>query len=387
MKRAVVFFACIFLFFCIALNAFSFTVTTKVKDPEQEIKTSTELEEVSFKINITGLRDWHSEYFFVPHRYTPRFLSEDGGVVEGERKISFRVFRENTQLDCAWSPFGVTSLHKEGETQRCDLRGERDGIIEYRLDGIAGPDYKVTQRGLLGGLLTSSKYGMVGSDSTVSIDFSVRFRTDEGTGSGGEFSEWVSTEQGLSSLHSGAGAGQEGEAPSPEPIDQTNICKPVISEISYNGVDFSEPSSFSYTNYGDTFSVLVGVQELCSVSELSLGFWNSSDLSGAPEFEIDFLSGEIEQLELQGTVSKNIMLSEAPYPEKLYFAARVVNAAGNEFYSDSVEFYFPGAEQPGQPPEGGETPAAEDLAGCNPCRSIVGCLACLDHSLAKNSFE
>ncbi len=176
-----------------------------------------------------------------------------------------------------------------------------------------------------------------------------------------------------------------------------NICTPVIVSMGQGGTMEENPSVFTYSSYGSSFEATIQAGALCAVNELSLGFWPGESLSGEPEFEVSFLPEEISEFDAQGIVSKSVVLSEAAYPEKLYLAARLVNASGNEFLSVPVEFYFPGTDggnggngdsgdgDGGDNGGGGETPPSR--AGCAPCVSITGCLSCLDQELASGSFE
>lgn len=397
MKKTIFFTATLALMLCFSLNAFSFTAETEIKNPEEEIRIDisesvsglmgvtptrkpAELKPVSFQVNTTGLKEWHLKYSFIPYLYWPKLLLKDGSVTSKEPEASFRIFLQGTQLDCS-STFAVTTLHKAGKEQRCDLsqgKQKRSGIIQYRIDKIEGPSYKLSRKIAKWVFKVADFYKIAEENTTVKIDFSVRFRVDEGTGSGGQFTEWISSKKELAELL-GVSEGEveagEGEVPS----TAGKKCKPVIQKITYQGKEMEKPQTFTYKNYGDEFTVLVQLGEGCPVKDLFLGYWKETNLAQPPELKIDFLSWQIEKADQQGFISQHITLSEAPYPKKLFFAVKMVNSSGEKFYSQPVEFYFPGAE-PGEGP--GEV-APTELGGCTPCQSIVGCLACLDGLLVS----
>jgi len=350
-----------------SISAFSFTVTTAISNANEEIRwdlsqklanrinltTSTTksalLDEVEFKIDASSLKNWHGEYSFVPHLYWPELIEE--GKNPGERHVSFKVVKNNRQLDCAFNTF-QSYLHSAGEEQRCDVDKEtphRDGVVKYRIDEIRGPDYELSRKIAWWIFKLADFYSIQGTGTGVEIDFSVAFRTDNETGSGGTFTEFVSTQEELEAL----GLSSEGQS---DEIQETYTdCAPVVKRISYGGETFEEPEEFHYNSFGDLFSVVFTTGE-CEVEDFRIGFWDSQGLRGNPKQEIELLSSEIKQINSVSVLGKQISLSESDYPEKLFFGARLENPV-----------------------------TVLDLAGCNPCTSIPGCLACLDYILMTNS--
>jgi hypothetical protein len=196
------------LFLIIVTHANAFVITTTV---EQAYADSVKLtEENSLHIDASALASsypWHEGvYVFVPYYYKP--------IVEGESHadrpaISFKVrFLDKSgnshALDCK-AGWGYASFHSEGETQRCDGGSDRmQGRIEYRINRITGPVYvKTEQTETEGGAIpvtTATLSLKPGQSTQVVIDFSVRFRTDGGTGAGGTFTDWISSQGELLAL-------------------------------------------------------------------------------------------------------------------------------------------------------------------------------------------
>jgi len=386
----------------------SFTIVTRIKDPSQEIHDDISekifhvlgaqssysrkrafLQEVSFKVDASGLALWHGVYHFVPYLYWPKLLSGDGKPVSGKQDVVLKVFQGNSRLDCsAWSPV-TSSAIQVGSVGKCDLKsssGNKEDVIKYRVDAVRGPFYKVKKKLAWGPFKIADFYAMVGDDPLVEIDFSLKFLL-----SNGKYSDWISSKEELEKLlGKSAVVGQEGGVP--EPSASAGTCKPVIHSIHYKGKDLDEPKSFDYASFGDSFSAILMVNEDCSVKDVSFGLWGSSDLEGAPVARIDFFSWEVDLVDMDGLFSKDIVLSEASYPEKLYFAARLVNSDNKVFYSEPVEFHFPPEHQGSSGEtngsgEGNQDNGSAGIAGCDPCLSITGCLACLDEGLASSLFK
>ncbi|MEM0360686.1 MAG: hypothetical protein QXK06_05110 [Candidatus Diapherotrites archaeon] len=398
----------VFLFFF--LDCFAFTINSRVADTSQEMRrdlteyaagvanTSSpttafiKLQETAFSVNVSGLKDWHGEYTAVAFLYGPRLISKEGTITAEKPSIKLRFYwkkgSEIHELDC--EPRPTLSLKTVGQEQRCDLKDggfARDGIIVYRIDKISGPDYvEKTRIGWWVFKLYSYYSIKSGADPAVTIDYSLKFRTDTGTGSGGTFTEWVSTEAQLREISSGAttGTGQK-------PLIGADACKPLIGKIYYAGAETVDPKSFHLANFGDIFSVMVRAGVDCQIKDFSLGLWKTSTISGQPEIKIGFLLDEITTLNQQGSFWKNVMLNQAAYPAKMYLAARLVNAEGREFFSAPVEMTFPSVSNgtgtgtgPGTGPGTGTgtTTPPVPLKGCDPCQSVVGCIACLDSAMA-----
>jgi len=392
------------VFFFLSGSAFAFTLSTQLADPERTVRDDitsklTELigvttpqrqeaalKAMSFSIDASGFRDYHSRYIFNSGSYWPKLLDKDGSVVEDDPEVKLTVHTgDGVQLNC--SPFlnvggfGLSGFRKVGDVTRCDFEqagNTKNGIMEYRIDAITGPAYKKSVQHGWGPFKVADNYALEGSSTTVQIDFSIRLRNDDGVGEPG-FSEWVSTLQELQALEGlgGTEAGTDDSFSLPQ-----GTCTPVIGKIFYQGTEYAEPDVFNYLAYGQEFSVLAAVREDCDVSAFALGFWESAELSGLPGLEVEFLPWEAQMLDLHGYLFKDIVLSEAPYPEKMYLAGTLANAAGETFNSAPVEFHFPGSSG-----GNGGNGTTQGVAGCNPCISVAGCFACIDHLLVKGSFE
>ncbi len=389
--------AMVFLLF-FSLCAFSFTVKTEISNANEEIHwdlsqkatglvnvtspatKAASLEGVAFDMDGSALKEWHGKYSFVPHLYWPKIIED--GVNPGKPKASFKVFKDSLQLDCSPS-LAVTELRAAGEEQRCDVQKEtpkRAGIIKYRIDDVRGPAFELSRKIAWWVFKLADFYSIQGTDTSVEIDFSVAFRTDEEKGSGGTFTEFVSTQEELNAL------GLSSSGQSTGASSNYSDCAPVVKLISYGEEVFEDPKEFHYNNFGDLFSVVFTTGE-CDVEDFRIGFWDSQGLRGNPKLEIELLSSEIDQIDSLTVLEKQISLSESDYPEELFFGARLENSEGKSFFTDSVEFYFPavqGNDEP-KPVEPEPVENIPDLAGCNPCTSIPGCLACLDYLLADSS--
>ncbi|MCX8190496.1 MAG: hypothetical protein N3F05_04720 [Candidatus Diapherotrites archaeon] len=201
-------------------SSFAFTITTKpatktIYNPSHPIS----LQRADFfaKIDSTALAKTYpchnGIYYIYPYELIP-FINESitGGdltLLQKDRpKVSFEVkyFDRGTTsytLDCLHG-IGSISFHKAGETQRCDGGPKanncgKDGRIEYRINNIKQPTMLETTA-------ADKSFRYVWKDTQnpeIVIDFDVRFRIDEGTGAGGTFTPWFSTQEQINAYATG----------------------------------------------------------------------------------------------------------------------------------------------------------------------------------------
>jgi len=187
-------------------SVFAFTIETTIKPnyADKYVNSKAELVEATKDIDMTGFKSWSGDYSVRLFAYVPITTLENGSTpIENYSKALARmtVYKgADWLLDCRAS-FGQDMSLSEGGTQRCDdddVDPRKAGAIEIIVERINAPKYVRVSQG------TRARCKVIGDSRTVSVDFCIRFRTDKGTGSGGEFTAWVCDEAQLKAVFSGA---------------------------------------------------------------------------------------------------------------------------------------------------------------------------------------
>lgn len=205
-------------YFCCAFTVTTRPIDTKIYNPSVPIPLQKAVFFVKIDSSVLATNyPWHNGYyFFYPYELIPIIneseLDRDLTLLQqGRPKVSFDVKymdrgTDNHNLDC-YAGAGFRSFHTTGETQRCDggpkaNNGRKEGRIEYKINSI--------KQSTLVERTVNDRFQYVWKDTQnpeVVIDFDVRFRIDGGTGAGGTFTPWFSTQEQINAYAAGTGPG------------------------------------------------------------------------------------------------------------------------------------------------------------------------------------
>ncbi|MEM4598712.1 MAG: hypothetical protein QW400_03425 [Candidatus Diapherotrites archaeon] len=214
--------------FCLAFTVTTRPVNTTIYNPSAAIPLQKSVFFVKIDSSVLAKNyPWHNgHYFFYPYELIPIINESELGrdltlLQQGRPKVSFDVKyidrgTDNHNLDC-YGGVGFRSFHSAGETQRCDggpkaNNGRKQGRIEYRINSIKQPT--LVER------TVNERFQYVWKDTQnpeIVIDFDVRFRIDEGTGAGGNFTPWFSTQEQINSYAAGLPPSQGTTGPGTQP--------------------------------------------------------------------------------------------------------------------------------------------------------------------------
>ena len=143
-------------------------------------------------------------------------------------------------------------------------------------------------------------------------------------------------------------------------------------------------------------------QKGCSIESGEYGFWGTKTFSGGKAAGDNLNQDQLNNMSNGEKVTvSGISISDLSGYENstLYFGLKgSVKKAGADSFEQANSMWVgfevgqggenvtPPSGTPG-PGNGTEKPQAGPIAGCDPCLSITGCLACLDKGLVNSSFK